>query len=137
MQPGEGTLRSPSDSSIYWIKMYAGRIDGHDQYRRFSTGETDLERAQKKLAIAEHDEARGEVTMARPERLRYEDIRSAVLTWYANNGARNLKEVGRRLLHLDPFFARHRAIAIDAPAIEDYKALRRSQGAANGSINRE
>src|SRR5262249_27585465 len=38
---------------------------------------------------------------------------------------------------LDPFFARRRAISIDAPLIEDYKALRRAQGAANGTINRE
>src|SRR5262245_1676302 len=130
-------LKNGNRSSIYWIKMYAGRIDGRDTYRRFSTGETELERAEKKLAIAEHDEKRGELTIARPERLRYEDLRAAALTYYSVNEARNVKEVGRRLTHLDPFFGRYRAIVIDAPLIEEYKALRKAQGAANGTLNRE
>ena len=95
-------LKNGERSSVFWVKQYVGRVNGKDQYRRHSTGESDLEKAKKALAVAEHKDKAGEVVVARPEKLRYEDIRANVLTYYTNNESRDAKEVGRRLAHLDP-----------------------------------
>ena len=66
------------------------------------------------------------------------DLASLVDTDYRNNGRSSVREVGRAFTHLFEYFGEDcLARLINSERVERYKAARRSQGAANATINRE
>jgi integrase len=118
---------------IFWTKLYVGG----GKYLRESTDTTDRREAEKVLAKREGAIESGAAPIARPDKVKYADLRADLITHYEVTGEREAKEYGKRLLHLDPFFAHHRAVAIDGAAITRYSKARLGEGAAAGTINRE
>ena len=130
-------LKSGEKSSTWWLKVYVGREDGRDRYVRESTGTDDRRLAEKALAKREGAIEGGQAVVVRADKIRYEDIRADLITHYEVTGEREAKEYTKRLLHLDPFFARTRVVAVDGASITRYAQQRQQEGAAGGTINRE
>src|SRR2546428_8086079 len=130
-------LKSGEKCGIWWLKVYVGREDGKDRYIRESTGTDDHTAAEKVLAKREVNLEGGQPVGVRQDRIRYDDIRADLITHYKVTGEREAKEYTKRLLHLDPFFARTRVVGIDGSAITRYAQHRQQEGAAGGTINRE
>ena len=75
--------------------------------------------------------------LPRMDRIRYEEAEKDLTRHYTTTACRALSEVGPRLVHLRAFFA-GRTIARLGPAdVTAYAEKRQSEGAANGTINRE
>lgn len=123
---------------IWWIQYYANGI----QHRESSESE-DREDAERLLAkrVAEIDAD----TFIGPaaKRLRFEEMKEALYTDYRVNGRKWLR-VGKGgkpyvcgVSHLNDFFARNRALSITTSRIREFIAIRQTEGASNGTINRE
>ena len=71
------------------------------------------------------------------DKIRYKEAREDLTTHYESTGSRGLDEAGWRLAHLDAYFQGWRLANITGDAIARYIAHRQSEGAANGTVNRE
>jgi integrase len=104
---------------------------------RMSTETTDPDRAKRLLKDKLARVTLGEPLVVRAARVTYDELRTDLLAHYTATRARDLREAGWRLAHLDAAFRGVRAAAITAPAITRYIVQRQGAGAANGTINRE
>lgn len=135
-------LKSGGTGSIYWCKYY---VNGRAV--RESTGCEKEKEGRAFLKRREGAVANGAPIMPRADRITYDELAADLRRHYTTTGARDLREAGKRLRHLDRFFTGARAVTITPARITEYvetrqKATRRPDGtekpgAANGSINRE
>jgi integrase len=71
------------------------------------------------------------------ERVGFEDLAKALTNDYEVNRKRSIRSAELSIRHLRNYFGLHRAVDIRTDQISDYVLVRRQEGAANGSINRE
>lgn len=123
---------------MYWIQYYV-----HGQQVRESS-HSDNKRAAERLLAKRFAEIEADTFLGpAARRLRYEQIRDALYGDYQINRRRWLR-IGKNgetyicgVVHLDDFFANHRALAITTRLVREFIAKRQEDGASNGTINRE
>ncbi len=134
---GTGYLYQPkqrdgSSSRVFMCQYYDA--DGHRV--RESTRTDDAEAARRFLNTRLGQIAQGQPVMPKADQVRYEEAVQDLRQHYQTTGSRNMVEVEKRLKHLAVFAGRRIANLGPADATA-YVARRQSQGAANGTINRE
>jgi len=89
------------------------------------------------LAIRTGAAAKGEPIAPRLDRIRYEEARADLVVHYETTGCRDLGEAGKRLRHLDRFFAGRRIATIGPATVTQYVQQRQAERVANATVNRE
>ena len=126
----DGTVRT---LPIWWIKYR-----GSGQVFRESSGSEKYADAERLLKRRLGEIATGRFAGLGPERIRFSDLTGAVMTDYSENGRSSMAHVERRLrLHLLPALGGVRAADFGTSNVRRYIEQRRSEGAANATINRE
>jgi integrase len=132
-------LASGGICATWTIKFY----DQDGVCHRVSTKTEDRKEAERQLAVELGKIAAGTPTIKRAAVVTYEEIRDELVGDYRATGKRDLHEVGKRLAHLNEFFAGWKARDIDRPAINRYITHRQRQRVpggrltSNGTIQRE
>jgi integrase len=118
---------------IWWVKYSRnGRI-----FRESAHTENRAE-AERLLKRRLGDIVTGRFAGLGPERLRMENLFSAVVEDYRLNGRKSMVHLESRLrLHLLPAFADLRTADLGSDHVRRYVAMRLNQGAQNATINRE
>ena len=120
------------EEQTFWVKYYqAGRAI------RESTGTDKEQEAKRFLKMREGAVATGQPLWPRADRVRYYEAAAALRAHYTTTGSRNLVEAEKRLKHLDAFFRGRRLVSIGGAEATAYVAHRQTEGAANGTANRE
>src|SRR6266851_5024233 len=130
---------------LYQRRQRDGSIGGpiwgqysHEGRRiRISLETEDWAEALRKGKILEGKAASGQPILTKAGRATYDELLEDLLAHYASTEERDVREVGWRLGHLTPHFKGKRAVHITGAAIAKYIAFRQSEGASNGSVNRE
>jgi integrase len=104
---------------------------------REATGTASKREAERLLRQREGQAALGAPVPPRVDRLSYREIIEDLKMEYRNSGARNLREAGTRLKHLDQHFGAFRAAAITSAEIAKYVSARLAAGASPSSVNKE
>jgi site-specific recombinase XerD len=118
--------------SIWWVRYW------HRGQEHRESSHSDLEAEARRLLRKRLGEiGSGKLLGPTAERIRFEDLASALLTDYAVNGKRSIRSAELSIRHLRNYFGLHRAIDIRTDGVNDYILSRRQEGAANASINRE
>jgi integrase len=123
---------------ILWIQYYA-----YGQQVRESSHSTRWEVANRLLAKRRAEINAESFVNPAARRLRYEEMRDALYADYQANRRRWLRthKDGARYIcgvaHLDDFFAGCRAASITKTRIREFIVKRQTEGASNGTINRE
>jgi integrase len=123
---------STVEERIWWAKFYQ-----NGRPIRESTGAEKEQEARRFLKVREGAVASGQPILPRADRARYDEAAAALRAHYTTTGTRNLVEVEKRLKHLDAFFAGRRLVGIGGAEATGYVAHRQTEGAANGTVNRE
>lgn len=124
--------RDGTPGRIWWIKYY---VNGRPI--RESTG-TDKETAAKNILKDRLGRvATGQPILPRADRVRYEEVVQDLRQHYETTGRRDLEEADYRLQNLKSFFAGRRIVSMGPADITAYVGQRQTEGAANGTINRE
>jgi integrase len=133
-----GTGRIWKIGRIWWLQYYSNgqqvRESSHSD-RKFA--------AEHLLHRRLGEAAAGTLLPRRTVRLTYFELREALIADYKTNQRRWLRKSkdGRPYVggisHLNKFFTGYRALNINTDNIRRYINLRQSEGAANGTINRE
>ena len=118
--------------NIWWVKYYRG-----GRPIRESTGTRKETEARTFLKQREGDVASGRLIIPRVEKVKFEDLAEDYLNDYRANGRRTLAKAEQNVEHLKKSFAGWRAANITTADIRRYTTKRQSEGAANGTINRE
>ena len=124
--------------SRFWYVLYY--IDGR-QVRESSKSESKMV-AEKLLQIRLGEAHNGMRPAQDVKALRYEDVRDALLTEYANQDRGSLftKADGTRYIpsvkHLDTFFKARRIVQIDTDMLRKFIAHRKKQGATDPTIRK-
>jgi len=130
---------------LYQRQQRNGKLGGpiwgqysHEGRRiRVSLETGDWAEARRKGKILEGKAASGQPILVKAGKSTYDDLLADVLAHYTSTGARDVREVGWRTIHLTPFFKGLRASQITGPVIARYIEHRQAEGASNGSIVRE
>jgi len=130
-------VRDPASGKLvekgpWWMKYYR---DGRPFYE--STETTDKTDARRKLKQREGQVASGLYHGPQVARTRFEDLVAGIRQDYALNQRKSHRRLNDFINHLTASFKQMRASAITTDKINSYVAKRRSEGAANGTINRE
>ena len=91
------TLKSGAESGLLWISYYS-----NGKRIRESAGTADRKAAETLLKEREGRVATGQPILPRGDRIRYEEARDDLLTFYRVHGTRDIVEAQGRLAHLDP-----------------------------------
>jgi len=73
----------------------------------------------------------------RPEQVTFNELAEDLKTTYRIEGRKSLSRLGISITHLKKVFDRMRAMEINTARVKRYIDLRQSEGAENGTINRE
>ncbi len=119
-------------SRTWWAKYY---VNGK-AVRESTETEKETE-ARAFLKRKDGDAASGRPVLVRADRTRYDEAAKDLRTHYETTGARDLTEADKRLKHLQGFFVGWRISRIGPAEAAAYIATRQTDGAANGTINRE
>ncbi|MDA2937545.1 site-specific integrase [Acidobacteria bacterium AH-259-A15] len=121
------------ESNVWWIKYYReGR-----PYRESSGSKKEGE-AKRLLRLREGDITRGIPVTPRINRILFDELAQGVVDDYHANEQKTANEVERRLrLHLLPYFGGVRAVFITPADIRQFSLIRKKEGAANATIDRE
>lgn len=93
--------------------------------------------ARRFLKQKEGDAAAGRAVAPRMNRMLYDEAAADLREYHAASGERDLNEAEHRLKHLDAFFRTVRLFAITRAMLTRYAKTCQTEGAANGTINRE
>jgi integrase len=124
--------RTYQRGNIWWIQYY-----GQGQLFRESTRSPLKSAATSLLRLREGEIGQGRIPSLRAERTTFEDLAELFVQDYHINGRKTLQRAQELVARLRKTFGRFRACRITSKHILDYIALRRSEGLANGTINRE
>ncbi|MBI2015315.1 MAG: tyrosine-type recombinase/integrase [Candidatus Rokubacteria bacterium] len=128
---------------FWWTKVYINGRPVHESTKLTKKSDAKLVLARKVGRIAA-----GEPIPPRVDRITYDEAVADLRRHYAATGERDMKDVEKRLAHLDPFFRGRRLVNIGPALVTEYVAARQAPrlapdgsvakaGAANGTINRE
>jgi integrase len=132
---GEGRLWKIG--RIWWIQYYV-----HGRRVRESSGSKTETVASRLLKRRLGEVGAGVITPASVQRLRYENMREALLADYRTNNRRSLyrnlagEEQVCGLKHLDALFNGYRAVDITTDLVREFIGKRQADGAPNSTINR-
>jgi len=118
--------------NVWWVKYY---VNGR-AVRESTATEKETE-ARRFLKDREGKAAIGQAILPRADRIRYEEAAQDLRQHYEVTGQRNLEEAEYRLAHLDRFFVGRRIVGIGPADATAYAQKRQTEGASNGTINRE
>jgi Phage integrase family len=118
----------------YWIQFY---VPGESKPRRESARTESPRVAQDLLSLRLGKIAEGKPILRRADRINFDELAADLRLHYQTTGCRNLEEADGRFAHLRRFFQGRRAATIGQPEATAYAAHRQTEGAANGTINRE
>jgi integrase len=127
---GSGSIFQ-NGSAVWWIKFYDRGIA-----RRESSFSTDRKKAEKLLTrrLAEVETR----TFIPRENVRIDELFEGLKSEYTEKNRKTIGDLKTRWeKHLMPFFTRIRAADISTDQIRRYSDMRREQGAARATINRE
>ncbi len=118
--------------NVWWIKFYDNGRPRYESSR--STKETDAKRL---LSLRVGQVVEGRCPAPEAQRASFEDLTRDLENEYRANGRRSLRHLIARIVHLRRFFGSMRAAAITTSEVQKYIVKRQSEGAANGTINRD
>jgi integrase len=126
--------------SRFWYIVY---YDAAGKQQKESSGSEVKQVAIAMLRDRLKQKDEGKITPAASQRkVRYEELRNDLLTYYTNQGHKSLKtrkdgtQTIDGLSHLDEFFAGKRVSAITTNDLRAFITKRQAEGAQNGTINR-
>ena len=117
--------------NVWWIKYYRNGKPLRESTK--SKKEADAKRLLKKR---EGEISNGKLPGIYLDRIRFDELVENFLTDYRING-KDIVRAELRVRHLNETFAGMKVVSIDTPQINLYIEKRRSEGAANATINRE
>lgn len=128
---------------FWWTKVYSNGRPVHESTKLTKKSEAKLVLARKVGRIAA-----GEPIPPRVDRITYDEAVKDLRQHYQTTGERDMRDVEKRLAHLDPFFRGRRLVSIGPALVTEYVAARQAPrpavngdaakpGASNGTINRE
>ncbi len=118
--------------NVWWIKFYDNGRPRYESSR--STKETDAKRL---LSLRVGQVVEGKCPAPEAQRASFEDLARDLENEYQANGRRSLRHLIARIVHLRRFFGSMRAAAITTSEVQKYIVKRQSEGATNGTINRD
>lgn len=117
---------------FYWIKYYRhGKA-----YQESSHSEKETE-AKRLLKLREGQIAENRFPGLKIERILYDELAAGLVIDYKMNSRKSLDRVECSLSHLNAHFSNFRASNITTDLIQQYVVKRQTEGAQNGTINRE
>ena len=126
----DGTL---IEVGTYWMKYYRNGSPFSESTHTESKTE-----AQRELNKRMGDVARGVPVTSKVGRVKFDELIENLCSEYRANGRRSIRDLVIRCnKHLLPFFGGRRASTITTADINRYKVKRQTEGASNGTINRE
>jgi integrase len=127
---GSGSIFQ-NGSAVWWIKYYARGIPHRES--SFSTNRKEAEKLLKRR-LAEVETR----TFIPQENIRIDELFKGLESEYREKNRKSIGDLTTRWeKHLMPFFTRMRAADIGTDQIRRYSDMRREQGAARATINRE
>lgn len=119
--------------NVWWIRYYrAGK-----RYEE-SSGSPKREQARTLLRLREGDSAKGMPITPKIGRVLFDEAVQDVLNDYVANGKKSLRLLRIRIArHLKPYFAGRRMTSINTADVREYVTRRQSEGASNGTVNRD
>ncbi len=117
---------------VWWLKYYDNGRPRYETSR--STRETDAKRL---LSLRLGQVEQGNCPAPEAQRATFEDLARDLENEYRANGRRSLRHLIARIVHLRRFFGSMRAAAITTSEVQKYIVKRQSEGATNGTINRD
>src|SRR3989338_4432227 len=118
--------------SAFWI-AYSHR----GQEFRESSGSESEAQARKLLKKRLGEIGRGRLIGPVEEKVTFEEMAQDFLRDYETNGKRSVRSARLSVSHLGGFFGLDRALDITTDRVRAYISHRQSEGASNGSVNRE
>jgi len=120
-------------SKLWWVQYY---VNGKSFFEGAKTA--DRAEALRYLKRREGEAAKGVPIVKGQQTVRFAELAQDLLNDQQANGLRSIRDTEMRLrLHILPAFGKAKAASIDPAAIRAYIAQRQSEGASNGSVNRE
>ena len=130
---GSGSIYQPKHSRFLWVKYYR-----NGKSYRESTRETEEYKARKFLQKRLGEISTGNFFGPAVDRIRLSELAEDMFRDYRINVRRSLKLTEKRWEnHLKTVFESMKATEVTTEAINKYVDTRKSQGAQNGTINRE
>ena len=121
------------ESAVWWMRWCV-----YGQARRESTKTRDYAEAKRLLKIREGQAASGLAMPKSAGRVPFAELAADVINDYRKNELRSIRDLRIRLdKHILPRLGHLKAVQIRIAEINDYIALRQTEGAANGTVNRE
>jgi integrase len=119
-------------NKTYWIKYYR---NGKPYYE--TTGSEKENDAKRLLKKREGEISEGKIPGVYFDKVTYDELAAELLVDYELNGRKSLTRIKISLRHLDQEFKGMKVVNINTAKIKRYIDKRMSEGAANGTINRE
>ncbi len=119
-------------NKTYWIKYYRNGKPYYETAR--SDKENDAKRLLKKR---EGEISDGKLPGIYFDKVTYDELAAELITDYELNGRKSLTRVKVSIMHLDQEFKGMKVVNIDTQRIKRYIDKRLTEGATNGTINRE
>jgi integrase len=127
------STREVRQSSIWWALYYV-----HGRRYRESTETSDYNEAKDFVKKREGQAASGLPLPKNAHRVTLADLAQIEINDYEKNDRRSIEDLKIRFTkHILPVFGHVKANRVRTAEIDGYIALRRAEGAANGTINRE
>jgi len=120
------------ESEVFWIKYYR-----NGKAYRESSKTTKEDDAKKLLKLREGEIAKGKLPGVYFEKVTFAELAEDLQRDYALNNRKSQKRVEECLAHLERFFEGYRVPRITSDKVQAYIELRLSEGAKNGTVNRE
>jgi integrase len=130
---GSGSIYRQPGSRFWWICYY----DANGDPVRESSKSEKITVAQNMLKAKLGEVASGNFISPKVQRIAVSELFEAVLADYRNNGQEIRFAEHNWKLHLEPFFGHMRAANVGTDQLSAYIAKRKTENAANASINRE
>jgi integrase len=128
--------RKRRDGSIYVEPIWQLKFYRDGEEIRESSGTDDYNEAATTLKLREGTIAKSEPLI--PSKIRFSEMLDVVIQDYDENDRKDLSHTESRIKnHIRPFFGSKRPSDITSTVLAQYRAIRKAQGASNGTINRE
>lgn len=127
----------------YWHLAYWGPLANGGMGEIRETSHTDDENKARKLlrdrvrSVANHRGGRERFIGPRAERITVHELLESMFRDYETRGMKSLPTYRSHVSHLKEFFGGAKAIAVTTDDVRRYIALRREQGAAKATVDRE
>jgi integrase len=120
------------ESEVFWLKYYR-----NGKAYRESSKTTKEDDAKKLLKLREGEIAKGKLPGIYFDKVTFEELAEDLKRDYLLNKRKSQRRVRECLAHLENFFEGYRVPRITSDKVQSYIQLRLSEGAKNGTVNRE